>query len=211
MNGLAWVLLGTAFVLAAFDWIAVARRRTWLEHLCKPGAALAFLGTAIVLDPASGTARIWFCVALAACVAGDVFLMIPRDAFVAGLAAFAIAQVCFTIGFAHEDPTAARLVVGIVVVALVAFPIAWRLVRALLAQGATRMIPPVAVYVALIAGMVVSAIAGGNAWGVVGAVLFFVSDSLIAETRFVAPRAWGPIAIMVTYHCALAGLVVGLV
>jgi uncharacterized membrane protein YhhN len=73
------------------------------------------------------------------------------------------------------------------------------------------MIAPVAVYIAVIAAMVVSAIAGGSAWGIAGAVLFLVSDSLIAENRFVAPRAWAPIAVMVTYHLALAGLVIGLV
>jgi len=66
-------------------------------------------------------------------------------------------------------------------------------------------------YIAVIAAMAVSAIAGGNAWGIVGALLFVASDSLIAENRFVAPRSWAPLAIMVTYHLALAGLVIGLV
>ncbi len=41
--------------------------------------------------------------------------------------------------------------------------------------------------------------------------LFLVSDSLIAENRFVAVRPWGPLAVIVSYHLALAGLVVGLV
>jgi uncharacterized membrane protein YhhN len=61
-----------------------------------------------------------------------------------------------------------------------------------------------------IATMVISAIRSGNAWGIVGAGLFVVSDSLIAETRFVAPRRAGPVAIMVTYHVALLGLVLSL-
>ena len=47
--------------------------------------------------------------------------------------------------------------------------------------------------------------------GVAGAGLFFVSDALIAETRFVRPRPWGPLAVIVTYHLALAGLVFSLV
>jgi uncharacterized membrane protein YhhN len=203
--------MGVAFAFAALDWVAVAQRRSRLEYACKPGAALAFLATAAVLDPASNTARVWFCVALAACVVGDVLLMIPRDAFVFGLGAFVVAQVCFTIGFTHEEPTAARLVAGVVIVALVVGPLAWRFVHALRARGKTAMIAPVAVYIAVIAAMVVSAIAGGSAWGIAGAVLFLVSDSLIAENRFVAPRAWAPIAVMVTYHLALAGLVIGLV
>jgi alkenylglycerophosphocholine hydrolase len=51
------------------------------------------------------------------------------------------------------------------------------------------LITPVGVYIAVIAAMAVSAIAGGNAWGIAGALLFLVSDSLIAENRFVAPRS----------------------
>jgi len=45
--------------------------------------------------------------------------------------------------------------------------------------------------------------------GVAGALLFLTSDSLIAEQRFVASRSWQPLAIIVTYHLALAGLVLG--
>jgi uncharacterized membrane protein YhhN len=50
--------------------------------------------------------------------------------------------------------------------------------------------------------MVASAIGASNAYGIAGAVAFMVSDSLIAETRFVGPRPWGRVAIMVTYHLA---------
>ena len=73
------------------------------------------------------------------------------------------------------------------------------------------MIPAILVYVAVISAMVISAIAGGTAMGVAGAVLFMASDSLIAEERFVRSRSWQRLTIIVTYHLALAGLVLGLV
>ena len=208
MNGMSAVLLGLALVIAAIDWFAVARKSRPLEYACKPAAALAFLGTAATLDPASSTAQAWFCVALAACVIGDVFLMLPADAFVAGLASFAAAQVCF---FAHQDPTRLRLVIGVVVVVIATVPLAARFVRALRTTGDPALVGPVVAYVTLIAAMVASAVAGGTAWGIAGALLFLLSDSLIAENRFVAARAWGPLAVIVTYHLVLAGLVVGLV
>jgi uncharacterized membrane protein YhhN len=211
MNGTASVLFGVALVIAAVDWFAVARGVQPLEYVCKPAAALAFLAAAATLDPASGTARAWFCVALVACLVGDVFLMLPLDAFVAGLASFAVAQVCFAVGFAHQRPTPLRLAIGVVVVLLVTTPLAMRFVRALRATGDRSLVPPVIAYVAVIGAMAASALAGGDAWGVAGALLFLVSDSLIAEDRFVAPHAWSPVAVMVTYHLALAGLVVGLV
>src|SRR3954464_15203114 len=92
-------------MLSVLDWVAVARRVKPLEYVCKPAAAAAFLATALALDPASSASRTWCCVALAFCIAGDVFLMLPRDAFLPGLAAFAVAQLCFAVNFALQDPT----------------------------------------------------------------------------------------------------------
>jgi uncharacterized membrane protein YhhN len=199
-----------ALVLSALDWTAVARRHRQLEYACKPAAALAFLATAIALDPVSDASRAWCCVALACCVLGDVFLMLPRDAFVAGLAAFAAAQVCFAVSFALQEPTPLRLAMGVTLVVPCAVILTRRFVGALTTRGEPRMAPWVVIYVVVLGAMVVSAISGGTAVGIAGAALFLGSDSLIAERRFVAPRAWQPVAIIVTYHFALAGLVLGL-
>ena len=211
MTTAASVLLAVALVLSLIDWLAVATGRTALEYACKPAATVAFVATALALAPASGTERAWFVAALAACLVGDVLLMLPRDAFVGGLAAFLVAHVCFTVGFATLGAAAIHLTIGATVVALVAVPLAVRFVRAMRAHGQAALIAPVVGYMIAISAMVTVAIAAGNAWAVAGAGLFLVSDALIAETRFVAPRRWGPVAVMVTYHLALAGLVVSLV
>ena len=187
----AWTWL-LVLVVSAVDWFAVATRRLRLEYVCKPAAALAFLATALVLDPGSGDARIWFCLALGFCVVGDVFLMLPNDAFVFGLGAFLVAQVCFTVGFAVDGVTEVRLAIGVAVVAAVGVPLAWRFVRALRSTGARKLLVPVVAYVVVISTMTASAIGAGNAWAIAGAAMFFSSDALIAETRFVAPRPWGP-------------------
>jgi uncharacterized membrane protein YhhN len=179
--------------------------------VCKPATALAFLAAALVLDPTFTDRRVWFCVALAWCLAGDVFLVLPRDAFVAGLASFLVAQVCFAVGFALHPSSTLAVVAGIVAVAVVAVPLAARFVGALRASDRAGLVGPVVAYVVAIAGMVACAIGSGVVVGAAGAVLFFVSDSLIAETRFVRSRRWAPVAVMVTYHLALAGLVVSLV
>ena len=62
----------------------------------------------------------------------------------------------------------------------------------------------------VISVMVTCALATGNVLAAVGASLFFASDALIAWNRFVRPRAWVPVAIMVTYHLAQAGFVLSL-
>ena len=205
------LLLGLALLVSALDWIAVARKARTLEFVCKPAAALAFLATAIALDPAANGARTSCCIALGFCVLGDVFLMQSRDAFVAGLAAFAFAQIFFAASFVLQSPTLARLVIGLIVTIPCVVLLARRYLRALVASGQSRMLRPVVVYMTVIAVMVVSAITGGSGFGIAGALLFLASDSLIAEQRFVEDRAWQPLAIIITYHLALTGLVVGLV
>jgi alkenylglycerophosphocholine hydrolase len=205
------LLLGLALLISALDWIAVARKARALEYACKPAAAVAFLGTAVVLDPSANAARVACCIALGFCVLGDIFLMQPRDAFVAGLAAFGFAQIFFAISFALQTPTLSRLAVGLLVTVPCVVLLARRYLRALVAGGQRALLQPVVLYMTVIATMVVSAIAGGSGFGIAGALLFLASDSLIAEQRFAAERTWQPVAIMVTYHLALTGLVVGLV
>lgn len=211
MNGAAIILLATALTLSTLDWVAVAYRSRPMEYVCKPAAAVAFLLAAWALDPVDDGARTWLVIALMFCVAGDVFLMLPRDAFLAGLGSFAVAQVLFTASFAVREPTATRVVVGLVVVAIGAAILARRFVMALRRSGAGSMVPAILVYVTVISIMVVSAIASGSPTAIVGAVLFMISDSLIAEERFVSARRWQRLTIIVTYHLALAGLVHGLV
>ena len=211
MSGWSTSFLVVAVVFAALDWWAVSRGSKRLEYLCKPAAAMAFLAAAVLLEPADSEARVWLVIALVFCVAGDVFLMLPKDAFIPGLASFAVAQILFVVSFAVREPTALRFGIGLVVVGVGAAFLARRFIGALRRAGQSSMIPPIILYVAVISAMVVSAISGGSAWSVAGAVLFLVSDSFIAEQRFVAPRRWQPMTVIVTYHAASAGLVLGLV
>lgn len=209
MTGAAAAFLAVALVLSALDWLAIARDHKPLEYVCKPVATVAFLATALALDPASDASRLWCCVALVCCLAGDVFLMLPRDAFLPGVGSFTIAQLCLVVSFWLQDPTAIRLVVGVVLVVPPAALIARRIFAALRRGGMGALAPAVGTYIVVITAMVVSAVTGGTAWGIAGAVLFLTSDSLIAEERFVAVRSWQSVTIMVTYHLALAGLVLG--
>jgi uncharacterized membrane protein YhhN len=199
-----------ALVLSALDWVAVERHVHRLEYVFKPAATTAFLATGVALDPASNGSRIWCCIALGFCVVGDVFLMLERDAFLQGLAAFAAAQMCFTANFALQEPTPLRLVIGLGLVVPGVVILTRRFTGALRRGGDARLVAAVTCYAVVISAMAVSAIAGGTPVGIVGALLFLTSDSLIAEHRFVAPRGWLPLAIMVTYDLALAGLVLGL-
>jgi len=207
----AWALLVVAAVLAAGDWVAVARGDKRLEYVCKPGALAALIGVALTLDPGHGDARAWFVVALALSLAGDVFLMLPADRFVAGLASFLLAHVAYVIGLTRHGGSAGALIVAAVPVVAVAGLLGARFLRAARAAGHRELVGPLVAYMAVISAMVTCAVASGNVVAAAGAALFMGSDALIAETRFVGTRKWAPVVIIVTYHLGQAGLTLSLV
>lgn len=209
MTATAAVFLAFAAVAAVADWWAVWRGVAALEYAAKPVATAAFLGAAASLDVADAGPRAWLVAALLLCLAGDVFLMLPRNAFLPGLASFAAAQVLLAASFIAAGTDASRVVIGGAVVVGAAVPLAARFVRALRRSGKRDLVGAVIVYLGVICTMTVAAFGEGSPVAVAGAVSFMVSDSLIAESRFVRPRRWQSVAIMVTYHAALAGLVLG--
>jgi uncharacterized membrane protein YhhN len=211
MTDAAWALLVVAGAFAVGDWAAVGRGHRAAEYVCKPGATTALLAMAAVLAPEHSGQRSAFLVALVFSLIGDVALMVAGDKLVIGLGAFLIGHVAYVVGFALRGGDASDYAVGAAIVAIPAVVLGARFVRALRRGGHDELTSPVLAYVLAIAAMVASAIAVGNAYAIAGAVLFFVSDSLIAEQRFVQPRRAVPVLIMVTYHLGQAGLVVSLV
>ena len=216
MTTAAIVLLVVAGGFAVGDWVAVERANRRLEYWCKPTATAAFLLAAATLRASVGATQACFVVALALCWCGDVFLMLPpdargRDRFVPGLGSFLLAQIAFAIGFALRGGPIWGYALGAVLAAAVAAPLGARFVTALRRAGRASLVAPVVAYLLAISTMAATAVGGGNGWGIAGAALFMASDALIAETRFVRVRRGAAVAIMVTYHLALAGLVVSLV
>jgi uncharacterized membrane protein YhhN len=211
MTSTVVVFLVVATIFSIGDWWAVHTSKKSLQYVCKPLATVAFLGVAIAILNADGVPQTWRIIAFVFCLLGDVFLMLPSDAFVPGLASFAIAQICFAVSLLTQDVTSTRLVVGIVIVVPITIFLARRFVKSISTSGHKELVIPVVVYMMVIAAMAVSAIAGGTVVGIAGAAFFLLSDALIAEHRFVKERSWQPVGIMVTYHVALAGLALGLV
>jgi len=210
MTPTAWVALAVAAVFAVADWIAKARDDRTLEYVAKPATIVALIVVATALDPAHSGRRAWFVAALVFSLAGDVFLMLPSDQFVAGLASFLVAHVCYVIGFWVEPPSALAIVVAAVIVVAIVSPVAVRIVSALRAGGDGSLAGPVIAYITVISAMVASALASGNVAAGAGAVVFAVSDTLIAWDRFVHRVRFAPVAIMVTYHVGQALLVLSL-
>lgn len=208
MNAAAWLLLGLFGVIAAADWVAVQRRPASkpLEYVCKPGCMVALVGAALAMDPADGGARTALVVALVLSLLGDVFLMLP-DRFVPGLASFLLAHVAYVVAFVLAGLDGPWLAAGVVVAVVIVVTVGRRMVVAAKGSDEPELAAPVGAYVGVIATMVAAAIGTGDARAIGGAGLFAFSDSLIAYGKFVRVAAWGPLAVIVTYHAAQALLV----
>ena len=191
------------------DWAAVALANTSLEYVCKPAVMAALIGVVVTLDPAHAGRRDWFVAALVLSMLGDVFLMLPRDLFVAGLTSFLLAHLAYVVGFRVHGGSAAACAVAAAAVLAVDVVLA-RPVLSAVRRRHRELLVPVVVYVVVISTMVSAALATGIGLAIAGAVLFFASDTLIAWNRFVAPRPWMPLAIIVTYHLGQGGLVLSL-
>ena len=206
MNVAAGIVLGLAGVVAVADWVAVWRRsapggRAEIENVLKPLVLVLLIAAALVIDPSDSGQRAWFVVALVLSLAGDVFLLPSVDRFVPGLASFLLAHVAYIVGLSYDDGPLAPAVAVVLLV-----PVAVRVIGAV-RRREPELLVPVAVYIAVIAAMVVMALRSGNTLAAVGALVFAASDSTLALDRFDRHRRWMPTVVMVTYHLAQGFLV----
>lgn len=209
MTETAWAAMALAAISAVADWIAVSARRKRLEYVAKPAVMVFLLAVVALMETTDSNLRIWIIVALLTSLAGDVFLMLPRDKFVLGLASFLLAHIAYTIAFGmeFERPAIFFFVLGALIVLDI---ILLRPIVSALSKSQPQLRVPVIAYTVAISAMVSSAYATGNWLAAAGATLFMFSDFMIARHRLVRPVTWAPLAIIVTYHLGQAGLVLSL-
>ena len=211
--GLFYALIAATVVVAAADWWAVSSDRRSLEYVLKPLTMVVLIGAAVALPEADlrvDTARWLFVAALVCSLAGDVFLMLNEKLFIAGLISFLLAHVMYILGLLQFDITPPLLMVGTVLVLISAAVIGSRIVRG--GQGVdARLGVPIAIYMAVISFMVVSAFGTALPIAIVGALLFYISDAVLGWNRFVEPLPHGRLITMTTYHLGQIGLVLALV
>ncbi len=134
---------------------------------------------------------------------GDVFLMLPKDRFIQGLACFFLAHIAYSVAFWSQLSGGmvwwlpAMLFGGGIIVFLLLLP------------SLGRLMLPVAVYIAMIAQMTWAA---GEFWltthsttgllAFVGALIFMASDTVLADDRCRGPFKPSTSIIMSTYYLA---------
>ena len=197
-------------MVAVADWVAIGVANRAVEYAAKPLVMVGLIAVALALRASNPAQRWLFVVALLLGLASDVFLMLPRDMFLAGLVAALVEHLAYIGGFltrgVHVGMLAIALLVALVSVAVFLPPI----VRAVRAKHPS-LAGPVLAYVAVFVVMVASAGASGSVIGLAGALLFFYSDAILAWNRFVRPLPFGRILNIVPYHAGEALLVLSLI
>lgn len=182
----------------------------WLHWVCKPLATLLILWTVWRTEPAvSRRYGRWMAAGMAASLVGDVFLMLPQDAFVPGLVSFLLAHLCFIFALLDDSRFAERPLGMLACVAYGAFNL-WALWPSL--PDALHV--PVVVYVLVLASMggqavvrsrrhATDALAASAQWSMAGALLFMLSDTLLAWDRFRFMIPLSGLWVLATYYAAL--------
>jgi len=209
MTASAVLLLALTAVVAVLDWFAVATGRRSAEHVLKPLTMVGLVAVALAMDSSDTGLRVVVIVALLLSLAGDVFLMLPRDLFVPGLASFLAAHVAYIIALFMVGALSGGFVVGLLGVAVAVALLGVRIVRGARAQD-PALVAPVMAYLVVISLMVASAAGTGHWLALLGALLFYVSDAVLGWTRFVADFVNSRVVVMVTYHLGQALLVLGI-
>lgn len=157
----------------------------------------------------SSARPIWLWPALIFSAAGDFLLALPiHNGFIFGLGAFLVAQLCYGVGFWRDRaPLAGKTKSRFLFVAGISVALA-----GVILPSTGELLLPVSFYLCAIGFMALGAAcyATGNATVFVGALLFVLSDSVIAINKFLWPFDASGWIIMITYYAAQALMVTGI-
>jgi uncharacterized membrane protein YhhN len=182
----------------------MAGRRV-LVYVFKPLTTVLILALAVTLpaEPASRY-RTAVLVGLAFSLAGDVFLMLPTDRFIAGVIAFLAAHLAYLVAFTSFVGPGAAPAAFLAVAAVVG-----GILGALWGRLPLRMRPALAIYAAVLGAMAAQAVSqavvlrsAAAAAGAVGALLFLASDSTLVTNRYARPFRLAPLVVLGTYYTA---------
>jgi len=209
---IAYMIVGAANVLGN------AAELPALANVTKPLLVPLLLAWLLVSRRGALTPALrWLAVGLVFAWFGDLLLMVDGDlAFMAGIGAFLVMQVCYIVAFTRiPGPGFVRAWK----ITLVPYVGIWVVVNVLVSAGVGSLRIPVLIYSAVLVTMAVSAldlvlrVPRSPGWRVAwGALFFLVSDGFIALTEFGPLSATPTLSalIMATYISAQLMIVTGL-
>lgn len=212
--------LWLALLFALVDWYAVGKNLKTIEYIAKPSVMLTLLVWLWRLDGLHGQ-MIWFAFGLLFSLAGDIFLMLPKERFIAGLAAFLLAHLAYIVGLnPTPPPISLPSLILLVMVVFTTAQVYRRLVAGITARKLEGLQRPILFYSIVISLMLLSALATlvrtewkafPSLWISLGALLFFISDATLAWNKFVVPLPYARLRVIIAYHIGQIAIVLGAV
>ena len=207
-------------ISAVADIAGIAFNITWLHYSFKPLLLPLLLLAALTGTSKSAKSKKLFIAALFFSWAGDMFLLFESENnlfFIFGLASFLTTHILYIVYFLSIRSSATSLLKKqpwlIALVLLYGVSLVWLLFPSL---GDLKV--PVIIYAAVICTMLLCSMhvfykANKNAAAlfVAGALLFVISDSLLAVNKFYTPFAYAGVCIMLTYCVAQYFIVTGFI
>jgi len=198
------ILLFAIFVSGLFFIYFDLRNKSIFRYIFKPLTTILIILLAVFqLPEVSDQYKYLIISGLVFSLVGDIFLMLPKDRFIAGLGSFFVAHIFYILAFAGDFGPywGWGYLVPIVIYAVVFLII--------LLPRTKKMSIPVIAYVLVIGVFLWQAsgrgyFLGGSspALAFFGAILFVASDSILAYNRFVKEYKFAQVFIMLTYWLA---------
>ena len=219
-----YIPLFLACVFAVLNWLAVSVWRKWkiIEIIAKP-ATMACLIIWFILQTGLQGVTLWFGIGLILSLAGDVLLLLFFDQLVGGLIAFLLAHIAYMIGFISVmgKPLFWWAALLLVMLGFTWVKLMQPIVVGVKAMRLKRLVIPVQVYATVISLMLFFAwltVSMPARWATlpavmvsVGALLFYISDILLAWNKFVRPTRHGRLMNMAAYHLGQMALALGVI
>lgn len=138
-------------------------------------------------------------IGLFACALGDALI---EFSFVLGLFSFLIGHLFYIGAFSKLRKFSVSSVLFIMLIIIYGIILGYNLTDALTRGDQSQLILPVICYILVISTMGATASMSQNPFVIIGSILFIISDSILAWSRFIGPLYFDSEIIMLTYYGA---------
>lgn len=216
---LVWLIL--AIIAAIVETIAVQKKNNRLEIFAKP-LAMVFLFLWLLSETGLQGTALWFGLGILFSLVGDILLVSSSERmFMLGLVSFLLAHISYLIGFRDQlFNVTTWSVILFFVIYLNGTRLLRHIVNSMRTKGENTLVFPVIIYGLLISLMLYAAMStlfdttwssGAALLVSAGALLFYLSDLILAWMKFVNPINNGRLLNIVAYYLGQIGLIAGVI
>lgn len=200
-----WFIGAIVMFIIAYLLFAIRKENKHVKYILKPGTMIMIILLAITGSGLDSVFSIYVVMALLFSLAGDIFLMWDDRWFIHGLASFLGAHIIYIAGFLTSfslDFQSSVTVTSGVILGVIALAFFMVLVLFVHKQGGTRLTVAVFSYILVITWMVWTSVITEDRLLMIAALLFYVSDAVLAYDRFKKPFSSAEYIVMATYFPA---------